>query len=186
MQPKPKRMSEKDLRRYLREMKDDSEEAFRSFYNLTYDRLFRIAYYYVKKESLAQEVVIDAFMNLWNKRSTLSDIENLENYLFTVTKNVALNTLEKESHHQALSVEDTTFDEVSFSDSPEEVLISEELFARYVKALDRLPERCRQVFIAIREERKSYKQVASEMNITEKTVDAQLQKALQLLREALT
>ena len=67
----------------------------------------------------------------------------------------------------------------------EDTLISEELFARYVKALDRLPERCREVFIRLREEKQSYAQVAEELNISTKTVDAQLQKALTRLKEAL-
>lgn len=71
------------------------------------------------------------------------------------------------------------------ADSPEDTLISEELFARYVKALDRLPERCRKVFIRLREEKQSYAQVAEELNISTKTVDAQLQKALTRLKEAL-
>lgn len=69
--------------------------------------------------------------------------------------------------------------------SPEECLISEELFARYVKALDRLPERCREVFIRIREEKQSYAQVAEELGISVKTVDAQLQKAVSRLRDML-
>ena len=67
--------------------------------------------------------------------------------------------------------------------SPEESLISEELFAIYVKALDRLPERCREVFIRIREEKQSYAQVAEELDISIKTVDAQLQKAVTRLKE---
>lgn len=60
--------------------------------------------------------------------------------------------------------------------SPEDELISEELFARYVKALDRLPERCREVFIRIREEKQSYAQVAEELGISTKTVDAHCRK----------
>ena len=67
--------------------------------------------------------------------------------------------------------------------NPEDELISEELFARYVKALDRLPERCREVFSRIREEKQSYAQVAEELGISTKTVDAQLQKATGRLKE---
>lgn len=69
--------------------------------------------------------------------------------------------------------------------SPEEEMIGEELFARYVKALDRLPERCREVFIRVREEKQSYAQVAEELGISVKTVDAQLQKAVKRLMVAL-
>ena len=64
-------------------------------------------------------------------------------------------------------------------------MISEELFAIYVKALDRLPERCREVFIRVREEKQSYAQVAEELGISTKTVDAQLQKATIRLKEAI-
>ena len=70
--------------------------------------------------------------------------------------------------------------------SPEESLISEELFALYVKALDRLPERCREVFIRIREEKQSYAQVAEELGISMNTVDAQLQKAITRLKEMMS
>ena len=65
------------------------------------------------------------------------------------------------------------------------MLISEELFARYIKALDRLPERCREVFIRVREEKQSYAQVAEALGISVKTVDAQLQKAVTRLKKAL-
>ena len=48
-----------------------SQTAFRRFYDLTYDRLFRIAYYYVKREEWAQEIVLDVFLKLWEQRNTL-------------------------------------------------------------------------------------------------------------------
>lgn len=166
-------------------MKDeDSQRAFRGFYDLTYDRLFRIACYYLHHEEWAQEVVLDVFMRLWEQRSTLPEVRSIEDYCFILTKNAALNYLEKESRHTSLSA-DQLPEPASQADSPEDVLISEELFARYVKALDRLPERCREVFIRVREEKQSYAQVAEELDISVKTVDAQLQKALTRLKEML-
>lgn len=178
-------MTEQEIRRYLRQMKDeDSQRAFRSFYDLTYDRLFRIACYYVKNEEWAQEIVLDVFMRLWEKRALLPQVHSIEDYCFILTKNASLNYLEKESRHAVLST-DRLPEPAGEADSPEDTLISEELFARYVKALDRLPERCREVFIRIREEKQSYAQVAEELGISVKTVDAQLQKALTRLREML-
>ena len=65
-------MTEQEVRRYLRQMKEeDSERAFHSFYNLCYDRLFRIACYFVKHEEWAQEIVLDVFMKLWEQRARL-------------------------------------------------------------------------------------------------------------------
>lgn len=178
-------MTEQEVRRYLRQMQEtSSEQAFQSFYNLTYDRLFRIAYYYARNEEWAQEIVLDAFMRLWQQRATLTEVRSIEDYCFILVKNASLNYLEKESRHTFPS-DGTLPEPADRADSPEDTLISEELFARYVKALDRLPERCREVFIRIREEKQSYAQVAEELGISVKTVDAQLQKALARLKEML-
>lgn len=178
-------MTEQEVRKYLRQMKEESSErAFKGFFDLTYDRLFRIAYYYLKHEEWAQEVVLDVFLALWKQRDTLASVQNIEDYCFVLTRNASLNYLEKEARRSdSLSAELTEND--ASNPSPEECLISEELFARYVKALDRLPERCREVFIRVREEKQSYAQVAEELGISVKTVDAQLQKAVSRLRDML-
>ena len=108
----------------------------------------------------------------------------IEDYCFILTKNASLNYLEKELRHES-RVEHTIPEVASQTITPEELMISEELFARYVKALDRLPERCREVFIRIREEKQSYAEVAEALDISIKTVDAQLQKATKKLKEVI-
>ena len=179
-------MTESEERKLLRQMKElDSQTAFRDFYNMTYDRLFRIAYYYVKQEEWSQEIVLDVFLKLWKQRSNLLDVRNIEDYCFILVKNASLNYLEKESKHTYIHP-DSLPEPQEQNYSPEESLISEELFALYVKALDRLPERCREVFIRIREEKQSYAQVAEELGISMNTVDAQLQKAITRLKEMIS
>ena len=146
-------MTESEVRKLLRQMKEwDSQTAFRRFYDLTYDRLFRIAYYYVKQEEWSQEIVLDVFLRLWKQRDTLLDVRNIEDYCFILVKNASLNYLEKESKYTTVHS-------------------------------SCLPERCREVFIRIREEHQSYAQVAEELGISTKTVDAQLQKAVSRLKE---
>ena len=179
-------MTEQEVRRYLRKMSEqDSQTAFRDFYNMTYDRFFRIAYYYVKQEEWSQEIVLDVFLKLWKQRSNLLDVRNIEDYCFILVKNASLNYLEKESKHTYIHP-DSLPEPQEQNYSPEESLISEELFALYVKALDRLPDRCREVFIRIREEKQSYAQVAEELGISMNTVDAQLQKAITRLKEMIS
>lgn len=178
-------MTEQEVRRYLRQMREEgSERAFRGFYDLTYDRLFRIAHYYIGQEDGAQEVVLDVFTRLWQLRDRLTEVDNIEDYCFILTRNASLNYLEKENRRGAVC-SGSLPEPAEGSSSPEEEVIGEELFARYVKALDRLPPRCREIFIRIREERQSYAQVAEELGISVKTVDAQLQKATARLREML-
>lgn len=179
-------MTESEVRKLLRQMKElDSQTAFRDFYNMTYDRFFRIAYYYVKQEEWSQEIVLDVFLKLWKQRSNLLDVRNIEDYCFILVKNASLNYLEKESKHTYIHP-DSLPEPQEQNYSPEESLISEELFALYVKALDRLPDRCREVFIRIREEKQSYAQVAEELGISMNTVDAQLQKAITRLKEMIS
>ena len=179
-------MTEQEIRKYLRQMQEeDSQTALRKFYDLCFDRFFRIAYYYLKTEEWAQEVVLDVFMKIWERRESLHTIANLEDCFFVTVKNASLNPLEKEQRRRNITEEisETPPDQEY---SPEETLISEELFAHYVKALDRLPEKCREIFIRIREEKQSYAQVAGELKISTNTVDAQLQKAVTRLRDMLS
>lgn len=179
-------MTEQEIRKYLRQMQEeDSQTALRKFYDLCFDRFFRIAYYYLKTEEWVQEVVLDVFMKIWERRESLHTIANLEDYFFVTVKNASLNYLEKEQRRRNITEEisETPPDQEY---SPEETLISEELFAHYVKALDRLPEKCREIFIRIREEKQSYAQVAGELKISTNTVDAQLQKAVTRLRDMLS
>lgn len=178
-------MSESEVRKLLSKLThSNTETVFRQFYYLCYDRFFRIAYYYTKNETWSQEIVLDTFMKLWEKRDSLTMISGIEDYCFILVKNTALNYLDKEERRGAHFSRNEA--EPSEKDSsPEEVMLSEELFAVYVKALDTLPERCREVFIRVKEEKKSYAQVAEEMQISVKTVDAQLQKAIGKLKEAI-
>ena len=170
-------MTEQEIRKYLRRIEEEnSQTALRSFYNLCFDRFFRIAYYYLHTEEWAQEVVLDVFLKIWERRESLHHIANLEDYFFITIKNAALNYLTADA-----------FDGVSISgESPEDILVSEELFAHYVKALDRLPERCREIFIRVREEKQSYAEVAKDLGISVNTVDVQLQKAIGRMRDMLS
>lgn len=91
-------MTEQEIRRYLRQMQSESSQAaFHKFYNLCFDRFFRIAYHYLHKEEWSQEVVLDVFLKIWEKREELHKITHLEDYFFITVKNAALNYLDKES-----------------------------------------------------------------------------------------
>ena len=178
-------MTEQEIRKYLRQIEEEnSQTALRSFYNLCFDRFFRIAYYYLHTEEWAQEVVLDVFLKIWERRESLHHIANLEDYFFITIKNASLNYLEKEQRRKDMAAD--AFDGTLLSgESPEDILVSEELFAHYVKALDRLPERCREIFIRVREEKQSYAEVAKDLGISVNTDDVQLQKATGRLRDML-
>lgn len=167
----------------LKEMQDhDSEQAFRSLYDTYYDRFFRIAFYYLQRDEWAQEVALDVFAGLWNNRKHWPLPDDFNKYSYTLVRNAALNYLEKEQRREASPLE--SIPEVSSpTPSPEERMMNEELFCLYENSLNELPERCREIFIKVREEKQSYASVAEELNISPKTVDAHLQKAVTRLKE---
>lgn len=178
-------MTELEIRKYLRQMQEESSQAaLRKFFDCCFDRFFRIACYYLHREEWAQEVVLDVFEKIWERRDALHQIDNLEDYFFITVKNAALNYLDKELRREEKANEQLLLSP-STDYSPEEILINEELLARYLKALDQLPGRCREIFIRVREEKQTYAQVAKELGISVNTVDVQLQKALTRLRRAL-
>ena len=68
-------MTEQEVRRYLRQMRDDdSQLALKKFYDLCYDRFYRIAWYYLHDDEAAQDIVLDVFFRIWQRRQSLQEI----------------------------------------------------------------------------------------------------------------
>lgn len=160
----------------------NSQAAFRELYDLYYNRLFRIAYYYLKQDEWAQEVVLDVFLNLWQQREKLDDIKQWDNYCFILIKNASLNFLEKEQRKESISIDELS-EKPSLYSSPEQNLLDEELFKIYEQALHELPTKCREIYLAVKEEKQTYSQIAEAYNISNKTVDSQIQKATSRIKE---
>lgn len=163
---------------------EDSERAFHRLFTLHYERLYRIAFFYLQREDWAKEAALDVFATLWQKRKEIIVPADFRSFSYTMTRNAALNLLDREQHHQHDDL--LQADGVETSYSPAATLEQEELFVLYQRTLDSLPDRCREVFILVKEEGRSYAEVAAALNISPKTVDAQLQKALHILRSALS
>jgi RNA polymerase sigma-70 factor (ECF subfamily) len=172
---------QKKIHKLLIELKrSESQQDFRLLYDLLYDRFFRIANYYLKREEWAQEVVMDVFLILWNRRTDLLAISSFDNYCFILLKNASLNYLEKYKL-ELIALDDKIKPEDS--QTPEDNLLNEELLLVYIDALEELPPKCREVFILIRERGLSYKEAAHQLDISIKTVDSQLQKAIKSIKE---
>lgn len=179
-------MTEQEIRKYLRRIEEEnSQTALRSFYNLCFDRFFRIAYYYLHTEEWGTGGCPRCIPENMGTSRVFAPYSQFGRLFLCHDKNASLNYLEKEQRRKDMTAD--AFDGVSISgESPEDILVSEELFAHYVKALDRLPERCREIFIRVREEKQSYAEVARDLGISVNTVDVQLQKAIGRMRDMLS
>jgi RNA polymerase sigma-70 factor (family 1) len=159
--------------------------AFTEIYNRYWKKLFAIAANKINDLDEAEEIVQDIFVSLWNRRENLYITSNLGSYLAVSVKYRVIKALEKYSHAQKYS--DYSKNVISIVDnSTEEWLEFEELRAKLSEFVAELPQKCQLVFRLSRESGFSQKRIAEELEISEKTVEAHLTKALKTLRARLS
>lgn len=161
----------------------DDEIAFRHLFDIYTPGLLRFSYSIVKKKELAEEVVSDVFFKVWVHRSRLPGIENFKAYLFTSSRNTALNYLDKEKRNRAIQLEDIEVPLQMDEICPESELISKELREAIAKAIDHLPERCKLIYSLAKIEQLKYKEIAEILDISVKTIDHQLTIAIKKIGE---
>jgi RNA polymerase sigma-70 factor (ECF subfamily) len=159
------------------------EIAFRQLFELYTPGLLRFSYSILKKKELAEEVVSDVFFKVWVHRAKLPEIENFKAYLFTSSRNTALNYLDKEKRNRAVQLEDIEVPLQLEVICPESELISKEMRDAIAKAIDHLPERCKLIYSLAKIEQLRYKEIAEILDISVKTIDHQLTIAIKKIGE---
>ncbi|HRW99051.1 MAG TPA: RNA polymerase sigma-70 factor [Cyclobacteriaceae bacterium] len=135
---------------------------------------------YVHDLDEAKNLVHEAFIALWEKYETLPMDTNFRSYLYTAVRNKSLNYLRDRKLHLSVSaVENHATDTASGK------LMSDELEREIALAINSLPERCRVIFEMSRFEELKYAEIADKLGISIKTVEAQMSKALSILRKHL-
>jgi RNA polymerase sigma-70 factor (family 1) len=153
---------------------NNNEQAYKHLFEVLFTRLNRFAYSILKCNELAEEVASDVMITIWRNRGNLSHIQNITVYAFVAAKNKSLTVLKQNANNKTVSIEDIEFD-INFHDlTPEQVLINGELKHKIECAIQALPPKCKNIFRLIKEDGLSYKDVAELLNISTKTVDAQM------------
>jgi len=158
---------------------ENDRAAFSELYTRYWDKIFLLAANALNSPEEAEECVQDIFLSLWNRRSALQLNYTLYTYLAVAVKYRVINILEK-AHRQRKQMSNISH-RIGYDGSmpsAEEQMLEKELFAKLESSVSRLPEKCQIVFRMSREEGKNRKQIASELSISEKTVDNHLNKAL--------
>ncbi|MDJ1505642.1 RNA polymerase sigma-70 factor [Xanthocytophaga agilis] len=164
---------------------NNDQEAFAALYRLFFMRLFQFTKMYVHSRETAEELVNDIMLKLWHRRSEVLKIQNLETYLFVSARNRSLNYLSQHSpFHISLEPESGEIEIVN-TDDPEKILEWREIYELLMQAVEELPDQCRTVFKLIKEEGMSYKQVAEILDLSPRTVETQLFRAMKKLHKVL-
>jgi len=164
---------------------EDDVKAFEALYYLLFNRLIKFCVYYVGKKEIAEEIISDILVRCWENRKAGTVILNLETYLFTAVRNQSLKYIKKHAHVHLVEIEPSN--EFQFMDhaDPEKELENKELHHKLDQAIDKLPEQARIIFKLIKENGMKYKEVAEILEISPRTVQTQLFRAIDKLRISL-
>lgn len=162
----------------------DQPTDIQSLFLMHYEALHRYAFTLVKDNDEAKDVVQAVFLQMLEKNIPLHTIEHPKAYLYRSVYNLSINNLKKtelqERHHMLIRKESSYTDTYTPGQDAEEIL---GLKQQVDRVLDQLPPQCREVFVQSRANQKKYTEIASEMGISVKTVEAHMSKALKLVRQ---
>jgi RNA polymerase sigma-70 factor (ECF subfamily) len=169
----------------VKRIKDNDIEAFEKLFRLYYAPLCRYADSFVNDMPASEEVVQDLFYVVWKERARLSIGISVKAYLYRAVQNRAFHYLKhvqvQEAFQETIRDNDLETDSVT----PETELEYKELEKQLLVTLQRLPERQRRVFCMNRFDGKTYNEIAPELSVSIKTVEADMTKVLAILRKEL-
>ena len=159
----------------------ESNNQFEKLYKRFQPSLINYAYYLTRSSEDSVELVNDVFLSVWNKRNRLKLDSNLKTYLYSAVKNRSINYIKK---NKLVTVFDEQIDTLSDFEADHSLLEKEQLII-IQQIMNDLPSKCKQVFAMSRIDQLSNKEIASLLDISIKTVEAQITKALKIFRKKL-
>lgn len=168
----------------VEQIRNNDKEAFEKLFRKYYSSLQRFLWGYVKNQQVAEGLVQEVFIRIWENRYTLNPDKKIKTYLYKIGRNLAIDHTrhrkivrdweeEKKALH-SFSLVDQTIDDK---------LHNKFMLKKVKKAIEDLPERRRLVFILSRYDGMTYKEIAEKLDISVNTVDTQICRALQTLRD---
>ena len=168
----------------IRRIRKGDIKQFEALFRSSYASLVKYAKTLIKDHDTAEEIVQDLFFRFWQNKEKIQIESSLNGYLFRSVHNGCLHYIEHqkvvERHGQEIS-----FNQSPGAESPADILQYKELQARIARTIEKLPERCGQIFCMNRFEGLKYKEIAEKLSVSVKTVEANMGRALKEFRKAL-
>ena len=176
----------------IEQLKKGEERAYKYLYDHHYQILCHIAEQYVKDSFLAETIVGDIIFHLWEIRQSLTITSSIRSYLVQSVRNRCIDYLNSQYNRKEIPISTTGMQDfpvlnyIKNDEYPLGRLLEQEMEEVIMKAIDRLPEECKQVFLQSRFDGKKYEEIAKSMGISINTVKYHVKHALSLLREDLS
>ncbi|GAA4172123.1 MULTISPECIES: RNA polymerase sigma factor [Sphingobacterium] len=157
------------------------KQAFNEFYSCYASRLLNFAKQMLADADTAEEIVSDLFVQIWTKRAIIRDIQKPQLYLYKSLKNSCLNEIRKNANTTQTIDNELEERTAAQTPSPLDALIDKELHAILTEAVNSLPIQRKVIFTLIREDGLKQKEVAELLDISLRTVENQLYRAVKYL-----
>lgn len=167
-------------------LKQDQQQALSTLYYRYWDKLLVVAGNHIHDYDIAEESVQDVFFSLWKRRHSLELKHSLSTYLSIAIKYRVISEQDKQYRYLKNIASSSEINNNHLSPSADEIILEKEVLQKIESSIDRLPDKCRIIFRMNREEGKTYKQIAKELDVSEKTVETHMSKAIKQLRNDLT
>jgi RNA polymerase sigma-70 factor (family 1) len=166
------------------QLRNGDKKALDEIYALYYSKIRRFAYSYLKDDDDSNDIIQDVFIKIWESRHKLKKHTQLEPLLYTITKNSVLSLFRKKSTEKKY-LDYLQNCATANNSGTEELTDFEFIKEQYKNLIPKLPPERRDIFILSREKGLTNKEIAKRKNISEKTIENQITKALSFFKEQL-
>ena len=172
-----------ELQQRIAEYED--EVAYKKLFFHFFLPLKSFSFSLIKSKETAEEIVSDIFLDIWIKRKKLCAIEDLKMYLYTAVRNNSLRKLQQNKKATFFSLDEVQVEFASPDENAESILLTQELSHKIDLAIDKLPQRCKLIFKLAKEDKLKYKEIATLLHVSIKTIDSQVATALKKIASVL-
>lgn len=162
----------------------EDQQAYAELFARFAPQLIRFTKAIVQQQEVAEEIVSDVFIRIWEKRKSLDHVQHLKMYLYVSARNFAVNHLRSKNRQFSLQVDQLELDMAAISADPFEQTVGAEVKQELLQAIQELPDRCKIIFKLVKEDGLKQKEVAELLHLSPKTVENQLAIALKKLADA--
>ena len=171
--------------RYVAALKEGSREAFTMLYNLYADRLYSFALVQTKSKQMAEDVVQDTFLKLWNNRTNLNCYGNVQALVFTMARNLIIDAFRRQVANIDIEAYFNLHEALPSTASPEESLYFNETKEHLEQAKAKLSNKECKIYEMSREQNMPIKKIAQTLNLSPQTVKNYLTSTLKVFRSQL-
>jgi len=163
----------------LKKIAEGDQQAFARLVDEYWNNIYTQALAYTRSTQLAEESTQDIFVKIWNSRAGLRDLDDFENFLFIVARNVIISVLRKK---RSLYVGEPATSIAESEPSPDQQLAYKESYDIIRKGIDLMPPQRKQVFRLSRLEGMSHEEISRRLGISKNTIKEHIMKGLHFLR----